>query len=349
MFRGEGHGMGVEWFRNGGSAHRSVYAAACGGLLAFYFINWLCGMTRLENLTGFVHPKYQKVEKVFRKNFHDGWEREGAAIAVYHKGELIVDLQGGYADKSAGRKWTSDTRTVVFSTTKAVGALCVAMLVDRGHIAYEDKMCAYWPEFAQHGKENITIDWLMSHRAGLAALDEPISREDAKDFEKMAYVLAKQKPNWEPGTKSGYHAITYGWIVDQIVRRADPKRRSVGQFFKEEVADKYGIDFHIGLPKSEEHTMSRLSMPSTAHLLKEIIHDPRVLIVLGILHLRPPTSIARKVRENPQWFKLEQDVNTFNDPELHGMEQVAALGITKARDLARLFSLMLSGKLFRKV
>ncbi|KIH53981.1 beta-lactamase [Ancylostoma duodenale] len=223
------------------------------------------------------------------------------------------------------------------------------MLVDRGYLAYEDKMCAYWPEFAQHGKENITIDWLMSHRAGLAALDEPISREDAKDFEKMAYVLAKQKPNWEPGTKSGYHAITYGWIVDQIVRRADPKGRSVGQFFKEEVADKYGIDFHIGLPSSEEHTVSRLSMPSTAHLLKEIIHDPRVLIVLGILHLRPPTSIARKVRENPQWFKLEQDVNTFNDPELHGMEQVAALGITKARDLARLFSLMLDGKLFRKL
>ncbi|VDO44762.1 unnamed protein product, partial [Haemonchus placei] len=152
-----------------------------------------------------------------------------------------------------------------------------------------------------------------------------------------------------------YHAITYGWIVDQIVRRADPKHRSVGQFFKEEIADRYGIDFHIGLPSSEEHTVSRLSMPSTAHLLKEIIHDPRVLIVLGILHLRPPTSIARKVRENPQWFKLEQtvirvfkDVNTFNDPELHGMEQVAALGITKARDMARLFSLMLSGKFFSK-
>ncbi|ETN85042.1 hypothetical protein RB195_020311 [Necator americanus] len=342
--------MGVEWFRNGGSAHLrvSVVAVVCGGLLVVSFIDWLCGMTRLENLSGFVHPKYQKVEKIFRKNFHDGWEREGAAIAVYHKGELIVDLQGGYADKSSGRKWTSDTRTVVFSATKAVGALCVAILVDRGHIAYEDKMSAYWPEFAQQGKENITIDWLMSHRAGLAALDEPISREDAKDFEKMAYVLAKQKPNWEPGTKSGYHAITFGWIVDQIVRRADPKRRSVGQFFKEEVADKYGIDFHIGLPSSEEHTMSRLSMPSTAHLLKEIVYDPRVLIVLGILHLRPPTSIARKVRENPQWFKLEQDVNTFNDPELHGMEQVAALGITKARDLAKLFSLMLSGKLFSK-
>ncbi|VDN34772.1 unnamed protein product [Cylicostephanus goldi] len=131
----------------------------------------------------------------------------------------------------------------------------------------------------------------------------------------MAYILAKQKPNWEPGTKSGYHAITYGWIVDQIVRRADPQGRSVGQFFKEEVADKYG----------------------------------EVLIVLGIFHLRMPNSIARKVRDNPQWFRLEQDVNTFNDPELHAMEQVAALGITKARDLARLFSLMLEGKFFSKV
>ena len=193
-------------------------------------------------------------------------------------------------------------------------------------------------------------------------MDEPISREDAKNYEKMGEAIAKQAPNWIPGTKHGYHAITYGWIVDQIIRRADPKGRSVGQFFREEIAQKYGkdssnpekyellgIDFHIGLPSSEEHTVSRLSMPSTAHLMKEIIHDPRVLIVLAVLHLRPPTSIARKMRENPQWFKLEQDVNTFNDPELHAMEQVAALGITKARDLSRLFSLVLNGDLISSV
>lgn len=193
-------------------------------------------------------------------------------------------------------------------------------------------------------------------------MDEPISREDANNYEKMGEAIAKQAPNWIPGTKHGYHAITYGWIVDQIIRRADPKGRSVGQFFREEIAQKYGkdspnpekyellgIDFHIGLPSSEEHTVSRLSMPSTAHLMKEIIHDPRVLIVLAVLHLRPPTSIARKMRENPQWFKLEQDVNTFNDPELHAMEQVAALGITKARDLSRLFSLVLNGDLISSV
>lgn len=164
----------------------------------------------------------------------------------------------------------------------------------------------------------------------------------------MSHVIATQKPNWEPGTKSGYHAITYGWIVDQIVRRADPQGRSVGRFFKEEVADVHGIDFHIGLPPSEEHTVSRLSMPPTLHLFREIVHDPRVLIVLAVFNLRPPNSIARKIAANPTWFKLEQDVNTFNNPTLHAMEQVAALGITKSQDLARLFSLVQQGKLFSK-
>ncbi|CAI5441585.1 unnamed protein product [Caenorhabditis angaria] len=302
----------------------------------------------LDNLVGNVAPGYEKVEKVFRRNFADGWEREGASITVYHKGVAIIDLQGGYADKSSGRKWTDETRTVVFSTTKAVGAICVAMLVDRGYVKYSDKVVDFWPEFGKNGKENITVDWIMSHRAGLAAFDEMIRFEDAQDFEKMSRVIENQKPNWEPGTRSGYHAITYGWLVDQIIRRNDPKKRSVGVFFREEVAEKYNIDFHIGLPSSEEHTVSRLSMPSTLHLFREILHDPRVLIVLAVFGLRPPNSIARKITTNPEWFKLEQDVNTFNNPNLHAIEQVAALGITKSRDLARLFSLVQEGKLFSK-
>ncbi|GMT13158.1 hypothetical protein PFISCL1PPCAC_4455, partial [Pristionchus fissidentatus] len=329
-------------------ANRGVAAkVAIVTALIYSFVEWQAGeMTRIDNLEGFTAPAFEKVAKVFKRNFHDGWEREGAAVAVYHKGELVVDLQGGFADRAAGRLWTNQTRTVVFSTTKAVGALCVAMLVDRGHLRYEDRMAEYWPEFAQNGKENVTIDCIMSHQAGLAALDEPITRDLAADPERMAEAIAKQKPNWEPGTKSGYHAITYGWLVDQIVRRADPLHRSVGVFFREEVAEKYGIDFHIGLDPSEEHTVSRLSMPTKMHLLREIIHDPRVLIVLGIFNA--PHVIGRKVRTNPQWFKLEQDVNTFNDPELHAMEQVAALGIGKARDLARLFNLMLQGELVSK-
>ncbi|TMS35060.1 hypothetical protein L596_002536 [Steinernema carpocapsae] len=302
----------------------------------------------IDNLVGFAHPRFAKVEKVFKKNFLDGWEREGAAVAVYYKGELVVDLQGGYSDASALRKWNSNTRTVVFSATKAVGALCVAMLVDRGYVSYDNRVTSFWPEFGKNGKEEITVDWIMSHRAGLAAFDMPLSKENAMNPEYVAQVIENQTPNWAPGSKSGYHALTYGWLVDQMVRRIDPKRRSIGQFFREEVSDVYGVDFHIGLPPHEEHTVSRLSMPGYLHQMKEILYDPRILIMLGILNLRPPSSLAWKVKRNPDWFRLESNMNTFNDPELHRMEQVAALGITKARDMGKIFALMLQGKLISK-
>uniref|UniRef100_A0A0N5ANA1 Beta-lactamase domain-containing protein n=1 Tax=Syphacia muris TaxID=451379 RepID=A0A0N5ANA1_9BILA len=281
----------------------------------------------------------------FRRNFHDGWEREGAAIAVYYKGKLVVDLQGGYADASSLRPWTSETRTVVFSATKAIGALCVGMLVDRGYLNYSDKVCQHWPEFAQNGKENITVDWVMSHRAGLAAFDEPILKTDALDHHRIAEIIQRQKPNWVPGTRSGYHAITYGWLVDQIVRHVDPMGRGIAQFFREEIAIPYNIDFHLGLPATEEHTVSRLSLPSNLHLMKEVFYDPRILVMLGVLNLRPPNSIVWKVRQNPDWLKLEPSKISFNDPEIHRMEQVAALGITKARDFGKLFSIFLQGKI----
>lgn len=299
----------------------------------------------LDNIFGTTTEQFSRVEKVFRQNFHDGWEREGAAIAVYHKGELVVDLQGGYADASALRRWTSDTRTVVFSATKAVGALCIAVLVDRGYLDYSDRVSQFWPEFGQNGKESITVDWVMSHRAGLAAFDEPVSKEDAFDHKRIAEIITKQKPNWTPGTKTGYHALTYGWLVDQIIRHADPKHRSIGTFFKQEIANKFSIDFHIGLPPEEEHTVSRLSVPPLSYKIKEILYDPRILYLLSTLNLRFPNSIVWKVRGTTAWMKLDADVNTFNDPELHRMEQAAALGITKARDLGKLFALFLQGKI----
>uniref|UniRef100_A0A7E4UWA0 Beta-lactamase domain-containing protein n=1 Tax=Panagrellus redivivus TaxID=6233 RepID=A0A7E4UWA0_PANRE len=298
-----------------------------------------------DNIFGYCQPNFAKVEKVFRRNFTDGWEREGAAIAVYHKGKLVVDLQGGYADSSAMLKWTNETRTVIFSVTKAVGALCVAMLVDRGHVAYSDKVSSFWPEFAQNGKESITVDDVMTHRSGLAAVDETITIEDAKDHTKMAGILERAVPNWTPGTKSGYHAITYGWLVDQIIRRVDEKKRGAAQFFREEVTEKHQIDFFMGLPQSEEHTVSRLSIPGPRYLMKEILHDPRVLVVLGLLHMKTSKSISQRVLDNPDWMRLESNLNTFNNPELHRLEQPAALGISKAKDLGRIFDLMLQGKI----
>ncbi|KAH7703878.1 Protein LACT-2 [Aphelenchoides avenae] len=193
-----------------------------------------------HNIFGYCSPEFVKVEKVFRRIFADGWEREGSSIAVYHRGKLVVDLCGGYADRSCLRKWTPDTKTVVFSATKAVAALCAAKLVDQGHLRYEDKVAKFWPEFGANGKEAITVGWIMTHKAGLAAFDEPITFEDAKDPERMARLIERQRPNWTPGTRSGYHALTYGWLVDQIVRRTDPKKRSVSQFLREEICDANG-------------------------------------------------------------------------------------------------------------
>ncbi|VDN01724.1 unnamed protein product [Thelazia callipaeda] len=275
--------------------------------------------------------------KIFRKNFHDGWEREGAAVCIYYKGELVVDLYGGYSDASSLRPWTAHTRTVVFSATKAVGALCIAVLIDRGYLRYTDRVSQFWPEFGQNGKENITVGWVMNHSAGLAAFDEPISKHDACDHQKIADIISRQKPNWIPGTKVGYHAITYGWLVDQIVRRVDPKHRSIGTFFKQEIAEKF----------AEEYTVSRLTSPPFSHKLKEIAHDPRILYVLCMLYIRPPTSIEMLSFCSTMKNYL-QKVNTFNDPDLHQMEQVAALGITKAKDLARLFSLFIEGEIVSK-
>ncbi|KAK6103667.1 Beta-lactamase family protein [Brugia pahangi] len=298
-----------------------------------------------NNIFGTATKQFTEVERIFRKNFIDGWEREGAAVSIYQNNELVVDLQGGYADASSLRLWTSDTRTVVFSATKAVSALCIALLVDRGQLQYSDRICQFWPEFGQNGKENITVGWIMNHRAGLAAFGEPVTKEDALDHEKIAEIIARQKPNWRPGTKAGYHAITYGWLVDQIIRHVDFKHRGIGTFFKQEIAEKFEIDFHFGLPSEEEHTVSRLTVPPFSYKVKEILYDPRIIYLLSILNLRAPNSIARKIRETTTWMKLDANVNTFNDPDLHRMEQAAALGITKAKDLAKLFSLFLQGKI----
>ncbi|VDN50644.1 unnamed protein product [Dracunculus medinensis] len=285
------------------------------------------------------------------KNFKNRWEVQGAAIAVYHKDELVVDLQGGYADASSLRKWADNTRTIVFSTSKAIGALCIALLVDKGLVKYSDLVSKYWPEFAQNGKESITIDWIMSHRAALAAFDEKITQEDACNYERMADIIAKQQPNWTPGKKCGYHALTFGWLVDQLIRRIDPKHRSVARFFREEIAipfDASDIDFFIGLPPEEEHTVSRISVAPCWYTIREMIYDPRILILFTVLFLGLPGSLMRKMWNNCKWFKISKKTNTVNDPELHRMEQIAILGITKAKDLAKMFMLFAQGKLISK-
>ncbi|VDK68771.1 unnamed protein product [Cylicostephanus goldi] len=168
-------------------------------------------------------------------------ESEGASFSVYVKGQKVVDLWGGYADKQAARTWKENTISVVFSATKAVAALCIALLADRGRLEYDDLVSKHWPGFAKNGKENITIEWVMSHMSGLHYFDEPITKKMASKHNLMRKVIEDERPKLPPGTKFSYHTFTYGWLVDQIVRHTDKKKRGIGQFLREEITKPNGM------------------------------------------------------------------------------------------------------------
>ena len=181
----------------------------------------------------------------------------GGACCAYHRGEKVVDLWGGVRNKQTGEPWEQDTMVIVHSATKGLAAMTLAIAHSRGWLDYEERVCAYWPEFAQQGKERITVRQLLAHQAGLFALDEPVDRSIVADLDRLAVVLARQKPAWEPGTRQAYHAITLGFYESELLRRVDPQHRSLGQFFQDEIASPLGLDVYIRLP--EDIPNSRLA------------------------------------------------------------------------------------------
>ncbi|KAI6190274.1 Beta-lactamase domain-containing protein [Aphelenchoides bicaudatus] len=299
-----------------------------------------------DTIFGTCDPRFAQVEKVFKKNFFDKWEREGAEIAVYYNGQLVVDLQGGYKDASANVAWTEKTKTVVFSVTKAVAALSIWKLIDKGRLRYDQKIIEFWPAFGKNGKDDITVEDILTHRSALPIFDKIITLNVARDSDQIAKIIEEQAPLWLPSSKrSGYHAITYGWLLDQIVRRVDEKKRSLSDFSKEEIFIPNGIDFHIGLPDTEASNVSRLSVPSTFEKLREICYDPRILIALSLVRLAGSNSVMKQAKKSTNWIQIDNKRITFNSPEVHKIELPSALGITKARELAKLFALKLEGKI----
>ena len=197
---------------------------------------------------GFVRPGFEAVRDAFAENFARRREL-GAACCVYHKGAKIVDLWGGVRNL-AGEQWEENTMALVYSTTKGMAAMTLAVAHSRGWLDYDELVCTYWPEFAQNGKEKITVRQLLAHQAALFALDVPIDKSLLADFDRLAEVLARQKPAWEPGTRQAYHAVTLGFYEGELLRRTDPQHRSLGQFFQDEIATPLGLDFYIRLPES---------------------------------------------------------------------------------------------------
>ena len=279
----------------------------------------------MTEVHGQVDDGFGPVADAFRRNFEEHGEL-GAGFSLYVDGTKRVDLWGGSANKRTGEAWTPDTLQLVFSTTKGVVATCLAMLVERGRLSYDDTVAQHWPEFAAAGKGDITVGQLISHQGGLIAVDAPVDFDQIMAVTPVIESLQEQTPMWEPGTAHGYHALTYGWLAGELLARVDGRR--IGQFVAEEIAEPLGIEFYIGLPESEEQRVTRLELAPPPTTPEELAHLKQ-LYARGANGYRA-LSIDGKV-------SMAGD-NHFNSRALHATEMPGANGITNAASLARLYA-----------
>lgn len=214
----------------------------------------------MTTLHGTCDPKFEAVREALQNNFATLGD-VGASVAVSLEGEMVVDLWGGHRDEAKTLPWEEDTIVNVYSTTKTMAALCALVLADRGQLDFNAKVSQYWPEFAQNGKENVEVRHFMSHSAGLSGMDEPVAPPKVYDWDLMVDALARQAPWWEPGTASGYHALTQGHLIGEVVRRVTGK--SIGEFFAQEIAGPLGADFHIGTADEHFSRIGELIAPSS--------------------------------------------------------------------------------------
>jgi CubicO group peptidase (beta-lactamase class C family) len=286
-------------------------------------------MTQI-NADGFVAPGWEPVKAAFEKNFELG-EELGASAAVYHRGQKVVDIWGGSFDTTSGRPYDDSTLQLMFSTTKGIAAIAVAMCVQRGLLDYDEKVATYWPEFAAHGKGDATVAQLLSHQCGLIAPDVPVTLADALDWKTITAMVADTKPDWPIGSGHGYHAVTFGWLAGELIRRTDG--RSPGQFVADEIAGPLGVELWIGLPEEQE---SRVS-PIIGRPLNEDNPDPAVRAILEMF-LGPETRGGRALFLNGA---LVGD-NIFNRRDVHAAEVPAANGIGTALALAKVYAATMS-------
>ncbi len=268
-------------------------------------------------IEGFVAPGFERVREAFAANFAASRE-VGASYAVVRDGAVAVDLWAGFRDRARTRPWTRDTLVNVYSTTKGLASTCIALLVERGKLSYEQTVASVWPEFAAAGKQSLTIGQLVSHQGGLSGLRETIAITDYADHAKLARLLAAQEPFFAPG-RSGYHAITHGYLTGELVRRATGK--TLGAFFRDEIAGPLGADAWIGLPEREDARAADIIAPP---------EGPNV----------PPPEhpAARAALANPP---LDPEVP--NQRWWRAAEIPAANGHTNAAGLARIYGMLARG------
>jgi len=249
--------------------------------------------TKQVVIEGTVAPGWEPVRAAFVDNFTRRGEL-GAACAIYKDGEKVVDLWGGVRDQATGAPWDEDTMVLVFSTTKGIAAMTMALAHSRGWLDYDERVAAYWPEFAQAGKERITVRQLLGHQAGLFGFDEKVDRAVIADLDRLAGIMARQRPAWEPGERQAYHAISLGFYEGEIIRRVDPAHRSLGQVFAEEIAAPLELQFYVRLPASlSDSRLAPLVQPSTVRMLAGL--PPRMVLDA----MNPRSVLFRSLISNP--------------------------------------------------
>ncbi len=279
-------------------------------------------------IEGTCDPKFNRVKDAFAENFEKRGE-VGAAAAIMLDGKSVVDIWAGHADKEKTRPWARDTLVNVYSTTKGVTAICAHRLADKGLLDIDAPVAKYWPEFAQAGKDKLPVRYLLSHKAGLAAVRKTLDEDALFKWDKMTTALAEQEPWWEPGTKHGYHALTFGYLVGEVIRRISGK--TPGTYLRDELAGPLGLDLHIGLDaKNDARTGDMIPMPPPApgepNLFAEIMKDTE--------------SVTFKAFMNPPGGMRPGLVNTR---EWRAAEIPAANGHTTARSLAKLYGAVARG------
>ena len=279
-------------------------------------------------ISGECDTRFGAVREAFAENFVRHGE-VGAAVAVTIDGRPVVDLWAGHADGARTRPWERDTIVNVYSTTKGMTTICAHRLVDQGKLDIDAPVARYWPDFAQAGKADLPVRYLLTHQAGLPAVKEPLPPDALFDWETMTRALAAQEPWWEPGARHGYHALTFGYLVGEVVRRISGK--SLGTYFREEVAEPLGIDFHIGL---------------------DAVHDSRTAEMIPAPPPPPDQpNMFEEMRKHPDSMQAKAFMNpaglfgrgTVNSREWRGAEIPAANGHTTARALARVYGALSRG------
>ena len=273
---------------------------------------------------GQVSSGFEPVREAFEENFTRRHEL-GGACCVYRDGEKVVDLWGGIRNKETGEPWEADTMVVVNSATKGLAAMTLALAHSRGLLDYDERVCVYWPEFAQNWKEAITVRQLLAHQAGLFAIDEPVDVATVADLDRLADVLARQKPVWEPGTRQAYHALSLGFYEGELLRRIDPQHRSLGRFFHEEIATPLGLDFYIRLPQSIPNT--RLATLATPSAIAMLFGFPPKFLIAAFNHR---SNIYRALVVNPGSEIVHDAAHVY----LRDVEVPSGGGVGTARAIA---------------